>query len=112
MKEPKFVSVGNKEKEGMYCIVRTENAGVFAGTLESIDDSLRMAIIKNARRIWYWAGAASLSQLAMEGTKKPEECKFPCEVPEVKVYEVIEVIPCTKEAYESIKDVEVWESGA
>jgi hypothetical protein len=44
MKEPKFVSVGNKEKEGMYCIVRTENAGVFAGTLESIDDSLRMAM--------------------------------------------------------------------
>ena len=59
-----------KEFNGMtYVIVRTYSAGVFAGYLESRVD--REAVLRNARRIWYWDGAASLSQLAMEGTKKP-----------------------------------------
>lgn len=109
MSEPKFINKGNEEKEGMYCIIRTENAGVFAGTLLSMDDNMRVAEIKDSRRLWYWDGAASLSQLAMEGTKKPDNCKFPCVVPEMKVYEVIEVIPCTKEAYKSIMAVPIWE---
>lgn len=91
---------------GKYCIVRTYSAGVFAGILESIEG--KQGIVKNARRIWYWEGAASLSQLAMDGTSKPEQCKFPCEVDQVLLTEIIEVIPCTYKAIESIKGVPVW----
>lgn len=90
-----------------YCMVRTYSAGVFAGYLKERNG--KEATLVNARRIWYWDGAASLSQLAMEGTSKPQNCKFPCEVAEVTLTEVIEIIPMTKKAKKSIQEVEVWE---
>ena len=65
-------------------------------------------MLKNARRLWYWAGAASLSQLAMEGTKKPDECKFPCAVLSISLAQVIEIIPCTAKALDSINGVPIW----
>ena len=94
-------------KDGKYCIIRTYSAGVFAGFVESRDG--KEVVLKQARRLWYWNGAASLSQLAMEGVKKPNECKFPCEVNEITLTEAIEILPCTEEAYNSIKAVKVWE---
>lgn len=89
-----------------YVIVRTYSAGVFAGELESRNG--REVVLRNARRIWYWSGAASLSQLAMEGTKDPQNCKFPCEVDRVELLEAIEILDTTPEARQSIKDVPVW----
>lgn len=96
------------EMEGKYCMVRTESAGVFAGTLVSRDG--KEVLLKDARRMWYWAGAASLSQLAMEGTTAPKKCKFPREVDEVLLTEAIEIIPITDRARQSIAEVPVWES--
>ena len=96
------------QKENMrYVIVRTFSAGVFAGNLESRKG--KEIVLRNARRIWQWAGAASLSQLAMEGTKKPGECKFPCEVEKVELLEAIEILDCTLIAEKSIKEVKIWE---
>ena len=92
---------------GKNVIVRTYSAGVFAGLLESLDG--KVGIVKNARRIWRWDGAASLSQLSQEGTSKPENCKFPCEVPEVLLTEIIEILPLSDKAKESIDKVKVWE---
>jgi len=89
-----------------YYIVRA-TAGVFAG--EIIEQKSDEVTMKNARRLWYWDGAASLSQLAVDGVKKPKTCKFPCEVPEVKLLSVIEILKCTVEAQKSIKEVSVWE---
>jgi hypothetical protein len=89
-----------------YVIVRTYSAGVFAGALESRNG--QEVVLTNARRIWFWAGAASLSQLAMEGTKKPNECKFPCEVDRVELFQAIEILNTTPKAEESIKAVPVW----
>jgi hypothetical protein len=94
--------------KGKYCMVRCYKAGVFAGIIEEIDG--QKVTMKDARRIWYWEGAASLSQLAMEGTKKPTECKFPCEVSNVTLFEVQEIIICTDAARKSIKSVPVWEA--
>ena len=89
-----------------YVIVRTYSAGVFAGNLEKREG--KEVTLKNARRLWYWSGAASLSQLAMEGVKNPDSCKFPCEVASIVLTEAIEVINCTKMAMDSIKEVPVW----
>lgn len=89
-----------------YVIVRTYSAGVFAGELESRNG--KEVILKNARRIWYWSGAASLSQLAMEGTKDPNNCKFPCEVDLIELTEAIEILHVTECAKKSIKEVPVW----
>ena len=91
---------------GKYVIVRTYSAGVFAGELESRKG--QEVVLRNARRIWYWAGAASLSQLAMEGTNKPNECKFPCEVNRVELLQAIEILDVTPKAKASLKGVPVW----
>lgn len=89
-----------------YVIARTYSAGVFAGYLK--ERKGKEATLLNARRIWYWAGAASLSQLAIDGTSKPKECKFPTEVPEVLLTEVIEVLPVSEKARKSIAEVVEW----
>ena len=90
-----------------YVIVRTYSAGVFAGWLEKREG--REVTLKNARRLWYWEGAASLSQLAMEGTKTPEKCKFPCEVVQIVLLEAIEILDVTQKAASIIKGVPIWE---
>ena len=53
---------------GKHCIVRTQSAGVFAGTLQSREG--QEVTLTDARRLWYWDGAASLSQLAVSGVSK------------------------------------------
>jgi len=93
--------------EGMpYVIIRTYSAGVFAGYLKTREG--REVLLLNARRLWYWSGAASLSQIAVEGVKNPDSCKFPCEVPSVLLTEAVEIIECMEEARLSIKGVRVW----
>lgn len=93
--------------ENEYKIVRTYTAGVFAGFIESRNG--KEVVMTNARRLWYWAGAASLSQLAMEGTKKPKDCKFPMPVEKVTLTEAIEILDVTPKAKESIQTVPIWE---
>lgn len=94
--------------DGMvYSIVRTYTAGVFAGYVASRNG--QEVVVKNARRLWYWDGAASLSQLAVDGVKKPKTCKFPCEVPSIELLQVIEIIPCSEKARKSIASVGVWQ---
>lgn len=96
-----------KDKENKYVIVRTYSAGVFAGYLEKREG--KEVTLSKARRLWYWEGAASLSQLCMEGVKYPDKCKFPCEVDKVELLEAIEILDCTPKAQKSIKSVKVWE---
>ena len=92
--------------ENKKVIVRADRAGVFFGEVKyRVGDEIYMA---NVRRLWYWDGACSLSQLATEGVKCPENCKFTVIVPEMTILGVIEIIPCTDEAIESIERVEVW----
>ncbi len=91
-----------------YSIIRTESAGVFFARVGYHDPVTATAHLTDARRLWYWAGAASLSQLAMEGVSKPRECKFPIAVTQMTVAKVIEIIPATQMAVESIKGVPVW----
>ena len=91
---------------GEYKIVRTYSAGVFFGIIESRNG--QEVVMRNARRIWYWEGAASLSQLAMEGTSKPGSCKFPCAVDRVELLNAIEILDVTEKAKESIDSVKVW----
>jgi hypothetical protein len=87
-------------------IARTYSAGVFAGYLESLKE--KHGVLLNARRIWYWDGAASLSQLAVDGTNKPENCKFPCIVSRVELTEIIEVLDVSEKARKSIEGVPEW----
>lgn len=92
--------------ENQKFIVRSDKAGVFFGEIkERNGDEVTMT---NVRRIWYWSGAASLSQLAVDGVSKPKDCKFTVYVKEMIILGVIEIIPCTEKAIKSIEGVEVW----
>ena len=89
-----------------YVICRTYSAGVFAGYIESRTG--QEVVMRNARRIYYWDGAASLSQLATDGTSKPQNCKFPCAVDRVELLQAIEILDCTQKAKDSIEKVTIW----
>ena len=91
-------------------LVRTYSAGVFFGELDEGTRSAdgRRGLIRNARRIWYWEGAASLSELAERGTSKPDECKFPVAVAAIEVTDIIEVLSVSERAAASIDSVPVW----
>lgn len=93
--------------DGMpYVICRTYSAGVFAGYLKTRNG--QEVILKRARRIWYWAGAASLSQLSIDGTSQPDKCQFPEAVDEILLLQAIEIIPCTEKSRKSIEAVKIW----
>ena len=87
-------------------IIRADRAGVFFGTLKEKEGT--EVELADCRRIWYWDGAASISELAVNGTANPSRCKFSVVVPSMVVTGVIEVIPCTDRAIESIEAVKVW----
>lgn len=96
------------ENKNPYVMVRTYSAGVFAGYLKSRKG--KEVELTTARRIWYWDGAASLSQLAQSGTSKPHNCKFPEPIDSVCLTEAIEIIPISRVAQKSIEGVPVWRS--
>ena len=93
--------------DGMkYVIVRSYDAGCFAGYLSYKKE--REVELKKARRLWYWSGAASLSQLAMEGVSNKSNCQFPCEVDSIIIDNVCEVIDTTEKAKKCISEVAIW----
>ena len=88
-------------------MVRSTNAGVFYGKLVSRDGDV--VTLKKARRVWYWKGAATLSELATEGTSAPHECKFPAPTEgEHMILGVTEILPVTDRALEALDAVPVW----
>lgn len=93
---------------GKEVIVRGDRSGVFFGELSERNG--REVTLNNCRRLWYWDGAASISQLAHSGTSKPNVCKFTVTVAEIVILDAIEIIPCTTEASKSIKSVKVWKA--
>jgi len=95
-----------QQQTDRYVIVRTYSAGVFAGVFQSRKG--QEVVLTNARRIWYWKGAASLSQLALEGTNDPSGCKFPAPVARVELLQAIEILDCTPASRASIEAVKPW----
>jgi len=108
----KYVKKGTQSQatspEGLpYVIIRSEGAGVFAGYLK--EQNGQEVVILESRRLWYWSGAASLSQLAIDGTSKPKDCKFPEAVSSQKIFKVLEIINVTQKAKDSIASVKPWQ---
>lgn len=92
--------------KGKKVIVRGDRSGVFFGTLAEKDG--QEVKLENCRRLWYWDGAASISQLAVDGTSNPGGCRFTVTVDEIEILDAIEIIPCTKKAIKIIERVNEW----
>ncbi len=104
---PKDSKEPAERKDGLeFVCIRTYSAGVHCGYLKTRDG--KEALLLDAIRIHYWSGAASLSQLAMEGVNNPDSCRFAIPVNEIFLTEVIEVIPMTEKAVKNIKSVPSW----
>lgn len=91
---------------GRKVIVRGDRSGVFFATLA--EKNGQEVKLTDCRRLWYWSGAASLSQLAVEGVKNPDDCKFTVTVPEIVILDAIEIIPCSDKAVEVITSTREW----
>ena len=91
---------------GKKVIVRGDRSGVFYGTLAEKDG--REVKLTKCRRLWYWDGAASISQLATDGTVKPNQCKFTVTVDEILIMDAIEIIACSETASNKIEGVREW----
>ena len=89
-------------------IIRGDRSGVFFGTLT--EKNGREVKLTDCRRLWFWSGAASLSQLAVEGVKNPRDCKFTVTVPEIVILDAIEIIPCSDDAIKVITGVWEWKN--
>lgn len=97
--------------DGMqYVLVRTYSAGVHFGYLAERNSTLAGIEVKllKARRVYFWKGAATLSQMANDGVKNPSECKFTQAVESIDLV-AIEIIPITEKASINLNKVAVWQ---
>lgn len=91
---------------GKKVIIRGDRSGVFFGTLVAKEGT--EVKLQDCRRLWYWDGAASISQIAVDGVTKPDNCNFTVAVSEIVITDAIEIIPCTEKAIKCIEEVSVW----
>lgn len=106
MKKNLRIKEGERKMNNNYYIVRGRDSGVFFGKIkERTGQEITMTEVRN---IWYWDGAATILQLASEGTKNPDNCKFTMTINEIVLLDAIEIIPCTDSAVKSIKEVSEW----
>jgi len=92
-----------------FVIVRGTQSGVHAGELVSLDHATRSCVLRNSRRLWFWSGAASLSELAVHGAKNVRECKFAVPVERLEIVgDVAEVIYCQEAGAKMIRDCPEW----
>lgn len=86
--------------EGKKCIIRARDAGIHYGTVVSVEG--RTVVLSDARRIWSWRGAFTLSEVARVGINTAES-RIACVVPEIAILDACEVIPVSEIAAETIE---------
>ncbi len=102
------VSQMAEEVDGMkYCVIRTYSAGVHIGYVKEFGvKHPQQAVLLKSRRLHYWNGAASLSQVAMDGVD--DSSRIAIELPEITLTDVVEVIPCSEKSAEFFKAAKLW----
>ena len=89
-------------------IVRADRAGVFFGEISKIDGST--ITMTNVRKLHRWDGAGAVEQLALDGVSKPNNCRFTVVVKECTILNVIQYLPCTQKAIDSLTSVKEWKA--
>lgn len=86
---------------GKYVVVRTHSAGVHVGVLQS--QSGKEVTLSDARRIWSWRGAFTLSEMSQKGVSDESRLSMP--VPAIMLTEAIEIIPCSEAAETNLRSL-------
>ena len=86
-------------------LVRTYSAGVHFG--EVVSQEGKVVVLKNARRLWSWKGAASLNQVALDGVDVSGS-KITLAVPMITLTEAIELIPMSLAAVTNMVGAKPW----
>lgn len=93
---------------GKKCIVRCYGAGVFFGEVKEVSSGANGLNVRlaNARKIWYWRGAAAVEQLSQDGCD--DESKITVTVPDLVVANAVQIIPCANKAVKNIEAKKAW----
>ena len=87
-------------------IIRTYSAGVHYGILNKVDNDT--VELKNTRRIHYWNGANSLTDIALGGISDKLTSRITKKLPSIILQNVIEIIECTDVAIEDLDNFPEW----
>lgn len=95
----------NTELLNKKVIARIDRAGVFHGTLDYIDNEIIR--LKDARRIYYWNGALSVTDIAAKGITGGK-VTIPVTTVEFISNKIVELNECSDEANKSIEAIMSW----
>ena len=87
-------------KKHPYVVVRTYSAGVHIGELKSRKG--KEVVLVNARRLWKWCGAFTLSEVAIEGIKVGSKPSIA--IPEIVLTEAIEIVKTSSVAEKILRE--------
>lgn len=90
-----------------YVIIRAPDSGVHFGILKEVDLHNICVLLENSRRIYYWEGAFTLTELSENGIL--DSSKLSIEKPLLLVLGVIEIIPCSEKAIEILKNIKSFQ---
>lgn len=93
---------------GKKCIVRCYGAGVLFGEVKEVSSDANGLNVRlaNARKVWYWDGAAAVEQLSQEGCN--DSSKITVAVPELVVANAVQIIPCSDKAIKNLEAKKAW----
>lgn len=93
---------------GKKCIVRCYGAGVFFGEVKEVTSDANGLNVRlgNARKVWYWDGAAAVEQLSQDGCS--DNSKITVAVPELVVTNAVQIIPCSDKAAKNLEAKKEW----
>lgn len=87
---------------GQHVLVRTYSAGVHVGILKAKDGE--NVLLENARRVWKWTGAFTLSEVSQSGIDKTGS-RMAVAVPLIELPNANEIIPTSEKARASFEKI-------
>lgn len=92
-----------------FVLVRTESAGVHVGIVKDYNDETGVITLTQSRRIHYWKGACSCTEIALNGIADTADSRIALILPIIKLRGWIEIIPMTKKAAKCLMEAPTWE---
>lgn len=87
-------------------IVAAGIGGIHYGYLKSRKG--QEVVLSMARRIQYWNGAASITEMASRGVSKPKDCRFSAPIQEITLLTAVEILPVSEKAANVLDGVDIW----